>query len=109
MKINQLTLYTMRRHFKTNGLCSHTTPDGKSFVGEFGRLHKKFKKGNITEEELWAYCNIMHSSKKCDITVNGEVSIDIPKSRDTFKTITVWGKEIKVTVEEHKIHCINYV
>lgn len=99
----------MRHHFKTRGLISSTKPNGKSIVGECYKLHKKFKEGTITEEELWAYTLMMHSSKKPDFTVKGEVSYDVPVSKDTFKTITVWGKEIQVTVEEHKIHCVDYV
>ena len=95
----------MKPRIKHYTLCSHTTPDGKSHAGEELKLKKKFEKGTITKDELWAYCLLLHSSKKPDFTVDGEVSFDVPKSKDMFKTIKVWGKDIQITVEEHKIHC----
>ena len=93
-----------RQHFKTTGLCSHTTPNGQSILGEVGKLERKFRKGTITDDELWAYCLMIHTSKKPSITVSGKVEIDVPVSKEKFKTITVWGKELQVTVEEYQKH-----
>lgn len=93
----------MRQHFKRT-ICSHATPDGKAVMGEREKLRKKFDSGNITSEELWSYCMFMHSSRP-NFTVKGEVSFDIPETKKTFKTIKVWGKEIQVSIEEHRIHC----
>ena len=95
----------MKTRLKKYTLCSHTTPDGKSQAGEEFILRKKFENGTITKDELWAYCLLLHSSKKPDFTVDGEVSFDIPQTKSSFRTIRVWGKDIQVTVEEHKIHC----
>lgn len=44
-----------------------------------------------------------------NITVDGEINIDIPvidgdNVTSTFKTIKISGKKMKVSVEEHKIH-----
>ena len=94
----------MRQHFK-RAICSHATPDGKAIMGEREKLRKKYESGNITKEELWAYCLFTHSNRKNSFTVNGEVSFDVPKTENTFKTIRVWGKEIQVSIEEHQIHC----
>lgn len=95
----------MRQHFKTNGLCSHTTPNGKSIVGKCEKLNKKFNAGNITQEELWAYCLLLHSVKKNVFTVNGEISFDVSETTTTFRTIRIWGKDIQVSIEDYKKHC----
>lgn len=95
----------MRHHFNRQALCSHATPEGKGFMGEREKLHKKFNAGTITKEELWAYTLMLHSEKKTTFTVNGEVCFDVPKSDDSFKTIRIWGKDIKVSIEEYKTHC----
>lgn len=46
-----------------------------------------------------------------EITVNGEISIDMPILRKgrvmkKFKTIKVFGKDMKVTIDEYNTHCI---
>lgn len=97
----------MRQRFNRYSLCNHATPNGHSYIGEQERLRKKFEKGIITKDELKAYCLMMHSTKPNTFTVNGEISFDIPKSETKFKTITVWGKDIKVTVEEYNKHCVS--
>ena len=96
----------MRSRFNRYSLCSHTTPDGQSYTGEHEQLRKKFEKGTITREELRAYCLMMHSTKPATFTVNGEISFNVPKSETKFKTITAWGKNIKVTIEEYNKHCV---
>lgn len=47
-----------------NKLCSHTTPDGKSYMGEGEKLAKKFQTGNITKEELRKYADFLVYTKK---------------------------------------------
>lgn len=39
--------------------------------------------------------------------ISGEISIDVPNKKNSrkFKTIKVFGKEMKVTVEEYNTHC----
>lgn len=44
-----------------------------------------------------------------NILVDGEINIDVPvidgdNVTSTFKTIKIYGKKMKVSVEEHKIH-----
>ena len=96
----------MRPRIKGKGnLCSRATPEGKYYQGEQERLRKKFESGNIDHKELWAYCLLTHSSRKPHFTVNGELSIDVPVSKDKFKTITVWGKELKIRIEDYNIYC----
>jgi hypothetical protein len=82
----------MRQRFNRFSLCSHTTPDGKSYQGEQAKLHKKFCNGTITRDELKSYCLMMHSSK--------------PTAKEAgFRTIKVWNKEVKVTLEEYNTYC----
>jgi len=93
-----------RQHFKTTGLCSHTTPDGKSIIGELGRLEKKFRKGDITEEELQAYCLMIHGSKKPSLKISGKLEFDVPIDDRSFKTVIIFGREMQVTIEDYKKH-----
>lgn len=46
----------------------------------------------------------------CGIAVSGEISIDVPIIKDNvitpkFKTIKVFGKDMRVTIEEYNEHC----
>lgn len=58
------------------------------------------------------YLNDQHSHFK-EITINGEIAIDQPMLEDgkllpKFKTIKVFGKNMKVTIEEFNTHCKSY-
>lgn len=49
----------------------------------------------------------------CNFTVYGEMSFDVPILKDgsateRFKTIRVFGKDIKVTVKEFRTHCADF-
>lgn len=51
-----------------------------------------------------------HSHFK-EITINGEMSIDLPILRKgrvipRYKTIKVFGKDMKVTIDEYNTHCV---
>ena len=58
------------------------------------------------------YLNEQHTHFK-EITVNGEMAIDIPilkngKVLPQFKTIRVFGHNMRVTIEEYNTHCASY-
>ncbi len=45
-----------------------------------------------------------------EIIVNGDLSIDVPtvegnKITEKFKTIRVFGKNMRITIEEYNAHC----
>ena len=47
----------------------------------------------------------------CGIMVSGEVQIDVPNVENKgiqpkFKTITIWGKQMRVTIEEYNTHYV---
>lgn len=90
-----------RHHFKTNGLVSSTNPNGKSLLSKSFILRKKFLSGNITEEELQ---ELVESGQHSDLVVSGNIKIDTPVKEDKFKTILIFGKEMKISIEEHKVH-----
>ena len=37
------------------------------------------------------------------VEVSGEVKFDVPKTEDSYITVTVKGKKIRFTLEEHRI------
>ena len=94
----------MRKRTKMYGLCSHTTPDGNSHMGEQEILRKKFDAGTITEEELRAYAFMSVGQHFKSITVDGKLSFDIPVDHKGFVTVKIFGKDMKLTVEEYKNH-----
>lgn len=58
------------------------------------------------------FLNDRHSHFK-EITISGEMSIDMPIIKngrviERFKTIRVFGKEMKVTIDEYNTHCKGY-
>ena len=94
----------MRKRTRMCGLCSHTTPDGNSYMGQEEILRKKFNKGNITKEELRAYCFMSKGSHYKEITVNGELQFDLPKNSGGFITVNILGRDMKLTIEEYNTH-----
>lgn len=80
---------------------SSTRPDGKSFVAKSCSLRKKFLNGDITEEELH---ELVESGNHSDLVVTGKISFDTPIEEKKFKTIIVFGKEMKISIEEHEVH-----
>lgn len=91
----------MRHHFKTKGLISSTNPNGKCLLGKAFILRKKFRSGNITEEELM---ELVQSGQHSDLIVTGKIKIDTPVKEERFKTILIFGKEMKISIEEHRVH-----
>lgn len=91
----------MRHHFKTSGLVSSTNPNGRSLLGKAFILRKKFLSGDISEEELM---ELVESGQHSDLIVSGKVKIDTPIKEDKFKTILIFGKEMKISIEEHSRH-----
>ncbi len=91
----------MRHHFKTSGLVSSTNPNGKSLLSKTFILRKKFLNGTITEEELQ---ELVESGQHSDLVVSGSIKIDTPVKENKFKTILIFGKEMKISIEEHLVH-----
>lgn len=90
-----------RHHFKTSGLVSSTNPSGRSLLGKAFILRKKFLNGTITEEELQ---ELVQSGQHSDLIVSGKIEIDTPIKEEKFKTIIVFGREMKISIEEHEVH-----
>lgn len=83
----------MRQRTKVGAsLCSHTTPNGKAYMGEMEVLRKKFSHGDITKEELKRYADFMVVTKKISnmVTVkilNGTVTISRNEYEKTYKPL----------------------
>ena len=83
----------MRQRTKVGAsLCSHTTPNGKAYMGEMEVLRKKFSKGDITKEELRKYANFIMVTKKASnmVTVKilgGEVTISKNEYEKIYKPL----------------------
>jgi hypothetical protein len=90
-----------RHHFKTSGLVSSTNPSGRSLLGKAFILRKKYQNGTISEEELM---ELVQSGLHSDLIVSGKIKIDTPIKEKKFKTITIFGREMKISVEEHSVH-----
>lgn len=95
-----------RKRIKTkmNGLISHNTSDGKSRLSRNEVLKKKFNSGTITKEELKTLCMITRNTKI--ITINGDISFDIPQSEKKYITIRIFGKNMQLTMEEYRNHYV---
>lgn len=91
----------MRHHFKTKGLVSSTSPTGKCFFGKSFILRKKFLNGTITEDELR---ELVESGQHSDLVVSGSIKYDTPITEGKFKTVIIFGREMKISVEEHEVH-----
>ena len=82
--------YTMRKRINRAAICSSENYKASK------RLHLD-------------YLNDKHQHFK-EFTINGELAIDQPIIKDgnilpRFKTIRVFGKDMKVTIEEYNAHC----
>ena len=75
------------------GLCVHATPQGKCSSSPENKARMALAK----LERL--------AVKYGELTVTGELSVDVQTSPCKYKTIKVWGKEMKVTMEEYNLHC----
>lgn len=88
----------MRRRFNSRGLVSRTNPNGKSDVTRENRLSQKFKKGDISQEEMRELACFMALSRKQDTLTTVE-------HRGNTRTIVVWGKLLVLTEQEYQEHC----
>lgn len=90
------------------GVVYHATPNpAKCFLAKSEVLSNKLNRGTITQSELLELAEFR--SKRSPISVTGKMSVDIPVvdipvSKEKFKTITIWGKEMQVTIEEYNKH-----
>ena len=80
----------MRRRFNRSAICS---VDGNS--GSYETSRKAHK--SMLQERHTHFCGLV---------VSGELQIDVPKLENgvvqpKFKTLRIWGKDIRVTVEEY--------
>lgn len=91
---------------KMTGLVSHNTSDGKSRLSPSEVLRKKFNSGTITKEELQSLCMIARESNTKIITINGEISFDIPQSEKKYITVRIFGKDMQLTMEEYQKHYV---
>ena len=84
-----------RRHFSRAAVCSVSGNQGS---------YEASRKSHLLylEEKHQHFCNMV---------VSGELSMDIPTISEgtiqpKFKTIKVFGKEMRVTIEEYNTHCL---
>lgn len=85
----------MRKRFNRAAICS---VNGNS--GSYEASHKSHLL--MLQEKHQHFCNML---------VSGEISIDAPiisegTIQPKFKTIKVFGKEMRVTIEEYNTHCL---
>ena len=78
----------MRTRVKMTGLVSHTTPDGKSRTSSENRCRQGIKK---LQKLIDAGYELTGVSKK-------------PAEEENFKVVMVFGKPMKLTIQEYKDH-----
>lgn len=78
----------MRQRTKMNGLVSHTTPNGKSYTSGRNKCEMNIKK---LEKLLGDGYELTGISKKSD-------------EEENFKIVMVFGKPMKLTIEEYNTH-----
>ena len=84
----------MRKRFNRAAICSVSGNQGYEASHKSHLLY--------LEEKHQHFCNML---------VSGELKLDVPilengKASSKFKTIKVFGKEMKVTIEEYNTHCL---
>ena len=47
---------------------------------------------------------LVESGQYTDLTVTGKIKIDTPVKEEKFKTVLIFGKEMKISIEEHRVH-----
>ena len=80
----------MRKRIKRNAICS----------SDNYRTSKKIHYEYLKEKH----------SHFCGLYISGEISIDTPVIKDNtftpkFKTIRIWGKDMRVSIEEYNTYC----
>ena len=81
-------------------------------------MRKRFNRSAICSSENYKASKAAHLSMLkerhdhfCGLMVSGEISIDMPTVKDgkfqpKFRTITIFGKEMRITAEEFNTHYI---
>ena len=77
----------MRQRTKINGLVSHTTPNGKSYTSGRNKCEQSIKR---LERLIDAGYELTGVAKKPD--------------EENFKIVMVFGKPMKLTIEEYNTH-----
>ena len=91
---NTLQITNMRKRFNRSAICS---VDGNS--GSYETSRKAHKE--MLQEKHSHFCGMM---------VSGEIKIDVPtitsdgKVEPKFKTVTIFGKQMTLTIEEYNTH-----
>jgi hypothetical protein len=89
-----------------NRLVSHTTPDGKSRMGERDKLMSQFKKGTISDRELSRLASfiLIEKTKRTEPAKPKKPSIfknTKPQIHPKEVVVRVFGREITVSFREY--------
>ena len=91
----------MRNRVNMSGLISHTTPDGKSHSGPENRCRESLKR---LEKAVSFFAKSGEHFKT--ITINDEVTVDIPIDEKGFTTVKFAGTNMKMTIEHFVNHYV---
>jgi hypothetical protein len=80
-------------------------------------MRKRINRGAVCSSENYRASKAAHLSMLkenhehfCGMMITGEIKLDVPKVATTgiiepkFKTITIFGKEMQITIEEYRTH-----
>ena len=79
-------------------------------------MRQRFNRGAVCSSENYTASRRAHLSflkekhdHFCGLIVSGEITLDVPSVSDgklqpKFKTIKIFGKEMKLTIEEYNTH-----
>lgn len=79
-------------------------------------MRKRFRRDAICSSENYRASKAAHLSMLkerhdhfCGMMISGEIKIDVPIIKDgniepKFRTITIFGKQMRLTAEEYKTH-----
>ena len=82
-------------------------------------MRKRFNRNAVCSSENYAAskkAHLDHLKERhdhfCGVMISGEITFDVPKVTSSgafepkFKTITIFGKEMKLSVEEYNTHYV---
>ena len=83
-------------------------------------MRKRFNRNAVCSSENYSASKHAHLDMLkekhdhfCGLLVSGKIELDVPEvkpdgalSSERFKTITIFGKEIRLTIEEYRTHYI---
>ena len=81
-------------------------------------MRKRFNRNAVCSSENYSASKHAHLDMLkekhdhfCGLLVSGKIKLDVPEvkpdgtlSSEKFKTITIFGKQIKLTIEEYRTH-----